>query len=151
MANRNQGFTSSTHLRYLILSNKMSKWHSKMANKTKSENQFKPVFFPISELNQSNHSSILSNLSQNWMGSKPNWIPLPPPPPSSGLEKICDSAALELLLLLLPHSALGLCCSFPLSQPHVPHYIEIPKSFCFCAKYIFSGAHSWKPVTPFGH
>lgn len=41
--------------------------------------------------------------------------------------------------------------SFSLSQPHVPHYTEIPLSFCFCAKYIFSGTHGWKPVTFFSH
>lgn len=85
--------------------------------KPKSENQSKPLFFPISEINQSNSWNYLINLSQNWMGLKPHWIPLPPPP-GSGLEKLCDSAMLEdlvVLWLLLPYSPPGLYVTASLS------------------------------------
>lgn len=51
--------------------------------------------------------------------------------------------------VILQCRRLWFCYFSPLSQPHVPHYIEILMSFCCCAKYVFSGAFSCKPVTPF--
>lgn len=130
-----QGLSSTAALRCLILSSssEMSKWGRRQTEpKAKSEKKFKYLFFPISELN------YLLILRENWMGSKQNWICLLLP----------RGMVLKRSVILSCRRPL-FCYSFPLSQAYVPHCIEIPMSFCYCAKYIFSGACSCKPVTPF--